>query len=81
MGADWRSLGDERLLRRYERARKADALVMASVTDGLYSLFSHTRGPLSGPLQAVRNKGMTAFARSGPFKQWVTQRAAGLSPF
>ena len=76
----WRSLGDERLLRRYERARKVDAAVMASVTDGLYSLFSHTQGYLSGPLQAIRNWGMTGFARSGPFKQWVTQRAAGRPP-
>ena len=72
----WRSLGDERLLRRYERARKADVATIASVTDGLYSLFSQTQGHLSGPLQAIRNWGMTSFARSGPFKQWVTQRAA-----
>ena len=75
----WRSLGDERLLRRYERARKADAEAMASVTDGLYSLFSHTHGHWSGALQAVRNWGMTGFARSGPVRKWVTQRAAGHS--
>ena len=76
----WRSLGDERLLRRYERARKADVAAMASVTDGLYTLFSHTQGPLSGPLQAARNWGMTGFARSGPFRKWVTQRAVGHPP-
>ena len=76
----WRSLGDERLLRRYERARKADVAAMASVTDGLYTLFSHTHGHLSGPLQVARNWGMTSFARSGPFRRWVTQRAAGHPP-
>lgn len=76
----WRGLGDERLLRRYERARKADTLTVASVTDGLYTLFSPTRGYLNSPLQAIRNWGMTGFARSGPFKKWVTQRAAGHPP-
>lgn len=76
----WRSLGDERLLRRYERARKADVAAMASVTDGLYTLFSQTHGHLSGPLQAARNWGMTSFARSGPLRKWVTQRAAGHPP-
>ena len=75
----WRSVADEKLLRRYERARKADAEAMASVTDGLYSLFSHTHGHWSGALQAVRNWGMTGFARSGPVRKWVTQRAAGHS--
>lgn len=32
-------IGDNFLLRRYERARKADVLAMQSLTDGLYGLF------------------------------------------
>lgn len=74
----WRSLGDERLLRRYERARKADVVAMGSVTDGLNALFTPQQGVIDAPLQALRNWGMKGFARSGPLKQWVTRRAAGL---
>lgn len=74
----WRSLGDERLLRRYERARKADVAAMGGVTDGLNALFTPHHGALDAPLQALRNWGMKGFARSGPLKHWVTRRAAGL---
>ena len=70
----WRSLGDEKLLRRYERARKADVLAMASVTDGLHGLFAHT----DARWQALRNWGMTGVARSGPLKAWLTRQAMGL---
>ena len=74
----WRSLGDERLLRRYERARKADVAAMGGVTDGLFALFAPQPSPLDAPLQALRNWGMKGFALSGPLKHWVTRRAAGL---
>ncbi|MDQ3270947.1 MAG: FAD-dependent monooxygenase [Pseudomonadota bacterium] len=69
----WRGLGDEKLLRRYERARKADVAAMGVVTDGLHSLFAQT----DVRWQALRNWGMTGFAKSGPFKQWVTRQAMG----
>jgi 2-polyprenyl-6-methoxyphenol hydroxylase-like FAD-dependent oxidoreductase len=69
----WRSLGDEKLLRRYERARKGDVLAMASVTDGLHGLFAHT----DSRWQALRNWGMTGVARSGPLKAWLTRQATG----
>jgi ubiquinone biosynthesis UbiH/UbiF/VisC/COQ6 family hydroxylase len=69
----WRALGDEKLLRRYERARKADVLAMASVTEGLHGLFAHT----DARWQALRNWGMTGVARSGPFKTWLTRQATG----
>jgi 2-polyprenyl-6-methoxyphenol hydroxylase-like FAD-dependent oxidoreductase len=69
----WRGLGDEKLLRRYERARKADVAAMGAVTDGLHSLFAQT----DVRWQALRNWGMTGFAKSGPFKQWVTRQAMG----
>ena len=74
----WRDLGDERLLRRYERARKADVAAMGTVTDSLHALFATQHGALDAPLQALRNWGMKGFAMSGPLKQWVTRRAAGL---
>ncbi len=69
----WRGLGDEKLLRRYERARKADVAAMGAVTDGLHGLFAQT----DVRWQALRNWGMTGFAKSGPLKQWVTRRAMG----
>ncbi|MBC7378320.1 MAG: FAD-dependent monooxygenase [Burkholderiaceae bacterium] len=70
----WRGVGDEKLLRRYERARKADVLRMAVATDGLQQLFSHA----GAPWQALRNWGMKGFERSGPFKTWVARQAMGL---
>jgi ubiquinone biosynthesis UbiH/UbiF/VisC/COQ6 family hydroxylase len=70
----WRSVGDTKLLRRYERARKLDALALGTVTDGLQQLFARSESPL----QALRNWGMQGFERSGGLKQWVTKRAMGL---
>ena len=69
----WRGLGDEKLLRRYERQRKADVAAMAAVTDGLHSLFAHT----DSRLQALRGWGMAGFARSGPLKAWLMRKAMG----
>ena len=70
----WRSLGDEKLLRRYERARKADVAAIGAVTDGLHGLFAQP----DAPWQALRNWGMSGFSRSGLLKNWVTRQAAGL---
>ncbi len=70
---DWRSPGDLKLLRRYERARKSDVLATGLATDGLQQLFA-----LPGaPAQALRNWGMSGFDRLGPAKGWVTRRAMG----
>jgi len=69
----WRSVGDVKLLRRYERSRKADVLALGATTDGLQQLFSQ-------PAQSwamLRNWGMTGFDRSGPLKEWVARRAMG----
>ena len=70
----WRALGDEKLLRRYERARKADVAAMGAVTDGLHGLFAQT----DDRWQMLRNWGMKGFARSPLLKRWVTRQAAGL---
>ena len=70
----WRSVADEKLLRRYERARKADALALGSATDGLQRLFAQNDGPWA----ALRNAGMNGFERSGPLKRWVARQAMGV---
>jgi ubiquinone biosynthesis UbiH/UbiF/VisC/COQ6 family hydroxylase len=71
----WRSLGDERLLRRYERARKADVTMMSWATDGLQRLFAHP----DRRAQLLRNWGMSGFDRSGPIKSWAARQAMGHS--
>lgn len=72
----WRHLGDEKLLRRYERARKADVLAMSWTTDGLQQLFAQPAEPWAW----IRNWGMRGFDRSGPLKHWVARRAMGHVP-
>jgi 2-polyprenyl-6-methoxyphenol hydroxylase-like FAD-dependent oxidoreductase len=69
----WRSVGDARLLRRYERSRKAEVLLMDATMDGLQDLFSRS----GANWQALRNWGMLGFERSGPIKQWVARQAMG----
>ena len=69
----WRSPGDLRLLRQYERARRAALLPMGLATDGLQQLFSQH----GQPWQTLRNWGMRGFDASGPVKSWLTQRAMG----
>ena len=73
--ARWRHLGDLRLLRRYERERKARLAPMGLAMDGIQQLF--TRGEM--PLANLRNWGMRGFERSGPLKAWVTRQAMGVN--
>lgn len=69
----WRGLGDEKLLRRYERARKAEVAAVGVVTNSLQRLFAQTEPTW----QSVRNWGMNGFAASAPLKNWLIKRAAG----
>ena len=69
----WRSLGDEKLLRRYVRERSAPTWAMGRLTDGLLQLFS---SPLPGA-QELRNRGMTLVNRLAPLKRWLASRALG----
>ena len=69
----WRGVGDLRLLRRYERARKSDVLAMGATTDGLQQLFAQSAGPWA----QLRNWGMTGFDRTAWLKQWVARQAMG----
>lgn len=71
--AAWRSVGDLRLLRSYERERKAALLPMGMAMDGLQQLFTRREGALA----ALRNWGMKGFERSGPLKAWVARQAMG----
>jgi 2-polyprenyl-6-methoxyphenol hydroxylase-like FAD-dependent oxidoreductase len=69
----WRSVGDLKLLRPYERARQAELLKTGAAMDGLQQLFSQD----GTPWQALRNWGMKGFERSGPLKAWVARQAMG----
>lgn len=69
----WRSVGDARLLRRYERARRAELASLGTAMDGIQRLFAHPH-PLA---QRLRNWGMSGFERSGPVKTWVARQAMG----
>ncbi len=70
----WRPLGDERLLRRYARARLAPTLAMGELTDALQRLFANG----SPAAQGLRNRGLDALNQLTPVKRWLTQRALGL---
>ena len=71
----WRGAGDMRLLRHYERSRRADVLAMSLATDGLQQLFAHS----ADPLPRIRNWGMRGFDRVDLLKSWVARRAMGLA--
>jgi 2-octaprenylphenol hydroxylase len=66
---------DERVLRRYERARKAHNLTMQLAFDGLSRLFGRGFPAWAGP---VRGLGLALVDRTGPAKAFLTRRALGL---
>lgn len=65
--------GDYFLLRRYERARKADILAMQLVTDGLQKLFNN-RNPA---LKLARNMGLSLTGSLPWLKNSLVQHAVG----
>ena len=67
----WRSVGDAKLLRRYERERLAPTWAMGQVTDGLLRLFSHE----APAVRELRNRGLNLVNRMTPLKRWLTARA------
>ncbi|MFN3297371.1 FAD-dependent monooxygenase [Caldimonas sp.] len=67
----WRSPGDERLLRRYARARSAPTWAMGQLTDGLLHLFAAS----SAPVKELRNRGLGLVNALPPLKRWLTARA------
>ncbi|MDR0216339.1 MAG: FAD-dependent monooxygenase [Comamonas sp.] len=70
----WRSPADLKLLRQYERERKASLAPMGMAMDGLQQLFARPEVPV----QMLRNWGMKGFERSGPLKSWMAKQAMGL---
>lgn len=69
----FRSYGDMRLLRRYERERSGDALALRLATDGLQRLFA-----LDYPVvRTLRNAGMRGFNAVSPLKNFVMRQAMG----
>lgn len=73
----WRSIGDERVLKRYERARWFDTQAMLTLTDALVHLF----GNGSPVVRDIRNIGMNAVNRLGPLKRWLVNQALGQQDF
>lgn len=71
--AFWRSVDDMRLLRPYERARKAEFALIGSTGDAIQQIFY----PNHPAMQALRNWGLQAFENSGPLKSWIAKRAMG----
>ena len=67
----WRGLGDERLLRRYERRRLAATRAMVEITDGLLHLFAHP-APM---VRELRNRGLTLVNQWSPLKRWLSAQA------
>lgn len=73
----WRSGKDPGtlpVLRRYERWRRGDNLLMMSAMDGFNRLFSNTQPPL----QWVRNLGLSLMNKAGPARQVLMRHAMGL---
>ncbi|WP_241673226.1 FAD-dependent monooxygenase [Lacisediminimonas profundi] len=68
-----RDCGDERLLRRYARARKEDVLLMQLATDGLERLFSADLEPV----RVLRNLGMDVLDRLPFIKRRLITHAMG----
>jgi ubiquinone biosynthesis UbiH/UbiF/VisC/COQ6 family hydroxylase len=68
-----RDVGELRLLRRYERARREDILAMTLATDGLQRLFSFPARPLS----LARNFGLALVDRAPLLKQALARHALG----
>ena len=72
--ASHRSVGDTRLLRRYERARSLDVLAMTQGNDALFRIFGHS----SAQAQSLRKWGLGWFDRSVSLKSWTMRKAMGL---
>ena len=67
----WRALGDEKLLRRYARQRRAPTWAMGQVTDGMQRLFSSQ----TPALVELRNRGLTLVNQLSSVKRWLAARA------
>ncbi|MRD72447.1 UbiH/UbiF family hydroxylase [Rhodocyclus tenuis] len=71
--ASWQDIGDDRLLRRYQRARREEILLLQNVTDGLHRLFS-ARTP---GVTTLRNAGLKLTQRTPRVKNLLMRYALG----
>lgn len=69
-----RDIGGIWALRRYERARRGENLLMLGAMDGFKRLFSNRNLPLA----ALRSAGLVAADRLGPIKKLFMRQALGL---
>jgi 2-polyprenyl-6-methoxyphenol hydroxylase-like FAD-dependent oxidoreductase len=67
----WRPLGDERLLRRFARARAWPVRSMSWLTDALVHGFASEHAWA----RELRNRGMTLVDRATPAKRWLAAQA------
>jgi 2-octaprenyl-6-methoxyphenol hydroxylase len=67
-------IGDDRLLARYQRWRRLDTLLLATVTDGLNLLFSNA----IAPVRLVRDLGLAVVHRVPPLKGLLMRDAMGI---
>lgn len=70
-----RDIGSQRILRRYERARRGDNLATLWAMDGFKRLFSND----SRFLATLRNTGFAVFDRTPPLKEAAMKKAMGLT--
>lgn len=69
-----RNIGSFKVLRRYERWRKGDNLLMLGIMDGFKRLFGNTLPPV----RLLRNLGLNLTDAAGPLKNLIARRAMGL---
>ena len=67
----WRPLGDDKLLRRYARARLLPTQAMGTVTDGLLRLFAHP----GSAARELRNRGLDLVDHLPPLKRLLVRQA------
>jgi 2-octaprenyl-6-methoxyphenol hydroxylase len=67
-------IGHDSVLARYEAQRRLDALLLATVTDGLNRLFSNE----IAPLRLARDLGLAAVDRLAPLKRLFMRHAMGV---
>jgi 2-octaprenylphenol hydroxylase len=69
-----RDIGGLWALRRYERARRGENLLMLAAMDAFKRVFSNA----SLPLAALRGAGLSTVDRLGPLKRFFMRQALGL---
>lgn len=66
--------GQLQLLKRYQRKRKSENMLMMAAMDGFKSLFEQS----ALPVRLLRNEGMRRVASLGPIKRQLMHRAMGI---